>query len=83
MSNINKTEVITEKLLKLSRTRTLVKIVIKDSAGDECQYDGVIQYHINDGFIFTIFATKMLSKEFNAEDVERLSVMTEVWVKGE
>ncbi len=74
---------ITQRLMKLANTRTLVKVVIKDSAGDDCQYDGVIYHHKDNGNFFTILSSETTNKDFRVKDVERLSEMIEVWVKGE
>ncbi len=74
-------ETIRHKLMMLANTRTLVKVVIKDSAGDDCQYDGMIYHHKDNGAVLTILSTDVKNKDFRVKDVERLSVMTEVWNK--
>ncbi len=74
-------ETIKQKLMKLANTRTLVKVVIKDSAGDDCQYDGALYHHKDNGAIFTILSSDVKNKDFRVKDVERLSVMTTVWCK--
>ncbi len=81
MSNIDKTETITEKLTKLANNANLSLIVILDSQGNEEWHTGRIYLRQYDDGKFHIFATNGVDMLFKAEDVIRLETMIEIFDK--
>ncbi len=80
-NKMNTIEQLKEKLIELANTAKLVRITILDSKGDENRHTGRIYLSPDNGAGFNLFETNCIDMPFKAEDIIRLSVMTDVWSK--
>ncbi len=72
-------ETIKQKLINLSHTRTLAKITVLNSKGEQVNLIGRIYFSSGENHTFRIFKHKSINITFKSENVVRLSEMTKVW----
>ncbi len=72
-------ETIKQKLINLSHTRTLAKITVLNSKGEQVSLIGRIYFSSGENHTFRIFKHKSINITFKSENVVRLSKMTKVW----